>query len=341
MEQFQKLVSDIFYKGESKPPSREGMPPTKSLFGKQMDFDLREGFPITSTKQIPFRWVLVELLWFLNGDTNIQYLQDEGVTKMWHDDSYNFHVRKMKVIGQEPFSKEDFNKALKDGIEKTEYSTKAGFYKLGDCGNQYGRTWRNFGCGGFFDNVSIDQISRSINTLRTNPYSRRNLVVSNDVAADSIDDLSLYWCHTLFQFNVSPKSDTDSTPYWLDCKMYQRSADTLLGVPYNTASYALLMHIMAKMSGLNVRYFYHSFGDSHIYADQFDTVEEILNNKPRTMPDLMLEVFDDLIDWENATIDEVVEVLGADTKMTAKMILEGYDPHKPIDINLSTGTGKL
>jgi len=295
MQQYHDLLKNILINGVKKPPAREGMPGSYSLFGPQIEFDLSKGFPILTTKKIVFKHIVTELLWFLRGDTNIQYL-NEHKFKMWNEDAYNYYK---KTVLNWDLSFEDFIEKVKNKNYNNPH-----LYDIGDCGHQYGKVWRDFG--------GTDQIVRVLANLKNNPEGRRHIVTAVDPGND--DDLALYWCHSMFQFNASPLSfeersligdkfipyhgdfdgwletnsskpevlrmlDDNNVPkYSLDCKMYQRSADVFLGVPYNISSYSLITFLFAKILNMVPGRYIHTFGDVHIYDDHMDQVDEILGN---------------------------------------------------------------
>lgn len=251
---------------------------TLSLFGPQMEFDLAAGFPAVTTKKLFMRGVITELCWFLKGDTHVQYLQDRKV-KIW--DAW---------AGKE--------ECARFGREE------------GDLGPIYGHQWRNFGASidpetGEYRDDGVDQIQQALELIRTNPESRRILVTGwNPVEADQV---TLPPCHTLFQFYVHGDGR-------LSCKLYQRSADLFLGVPFNIASYALLTHMLCAMTGLKPGRFIHSFGDAHIYTNHLDQVDMQLKREPRDLPQLSIQnVPHYLSDWNPKDIR-----------------LTGYDPYPTI-----------
>jgi thymidylate synthase len=217
---------------------------TKSLFGHQMRFDLSQGFPLVTTKKIHVKSVIHELLWFIKGDTNITYLQENGV-RIWNEWA-------------------DEN---------------------GDLGPVYGHQWRNW------NNEGIDQIKEVIQSLKTNPDSRRMLVsawnpsVMPNTAVSFAENVAnnkaaLPPCHAFFQFYVADRK--------LSCQLYQRSADVFLGVPFNIASYALLTLMIAQVCDLEPGEFIHSFGDVHIYTNHFEQVKEQLLREPKPLPKMIL-----------------------------------------------------
>ena len=207
---------------------------TRSVFGYQMRFDLSEGFPLLTTKKLHLKSIIHELLWFLKGDTNVKYLQDNGV-RIWNEWA-------------------DEN---------------------GDLGHVYGYQWRSWPDynGGF-----IDQITEAVETIKKNPDSRRIIVSAWNVA--DLPDMKLPPCHALFQFYVADGR--------LSLQLYQRSADCFLGVPFNIASYALLLMMVAQVTGLKPGEFIHTLGDAHIYSNHFSQVEEQLSREPRKLPRMVL-----------------------------------------------------
>ncbi|WP_429970880.1 thymidylate synthase [Fructilactobacillus sp. Tb1] len=257
---------------------------TISYFGQQMRFDLSKGFPLLTTKAVPFRLIKSELLWFLRGDTNIRYLLennnhiwDEWAFEKWvNSDEYtgpdmtNFGLRsqedpEFKKVYLE--QKKIFCQMILDDDEFAK--------KFGELGNVYGAQWRHWEGP---DGKVIDQIKKVINTIKTNPDSRR-MIVSAWNPAD-VDDVALPPCHSLFQFYVNDGK--------LSCQLYQRSADMFLGVPFNIASYALLTSLIAKECGLEPGDFVHTLGDAHIYLNLVDQVKEQLTRKPYKAPKLWL-----------------------------------------------------
>ncbi len=207
---------------------------TRSVFGYQMRFDLSEGFPLLTTKKLHLKSIIHELLWFLKGDTNVKYLQDNGV-RIWNEWA-------------------DEN---------------------GDLGHVYGYQWRSWPDynGGF-----IDQITEAVETIKKNPDSRRIIVSAWNVA--DLPDMKLPPCHALFQFYVADGR--------LSLQLYQRSADCFLGVPFNIASYALLLMMVAQVTGLKPGEFIHTLGDAHIYSNHFSQVEEQLSRELRKLPRMVL-----------------------------------------------------
>ncbi|MFM9904682.1 MAG: thymidylate synthase [Pyrinomonadaceae bacterium] len=234
---------------------------TISTFGYQTRFNLREGFPIVTTKKVPFRWVAEELFWFLSGSTSEKDLNARGVD-IWAEWATD------------------------------EQSARFG-REAGDLGPVYGYLWRSFG-GDYPKMNGVDQIARLISEIETNPNSRRLIVTGWDPRV--CDDVALPPCHTLFQFKVDTDAKPDLNPQsatsnpqskaTLHCQLYQRSADAFLGVPFNISSYALLTHLVAHVCSLEVGDFIHTFGDLHIYSNHLEQVDELLSREPMQLPKL-------------------------------------------------------
>jgi len=233
---------------------------TLSVFGWQMRYNLAEGFPLVTTKKCHLRSILHELLWFLQGDTNIKYLKENGVSiwNEWADEN-------------------------------------------GNLGPVYGHQWRSWPKP---DGSTIDQISEAVNTLKTNPDSRRIIVSAWNVA--DLDKMALAPCHAFFQFYVADGK--------LSCQLYQRSADIFLGVPFNIASYALLTLMMAQVTGLQPGDFVHTLGDAHLYSNHLDQAREQLSREPRPLPTMTL----------NPDVKDIFAFRFED------FTLSGYDPHPAI-----------
>ena len=232
MKEYQDLLRKLINEGEKK-QDRTGTG-TLSYFGHQMRFNLSDGFPIITTKKIHFPSVVHELLWFLKGDSNIKYLNDNGVTiwDEWADDK-------------------------------------------GDLGRIYGVQWRSWRDS---KGESIDQISNVIDSIKTDPNSRRHIVSSWNVG--DLSEMNLPPCHALFQFYVVNDK--------LSCQLYQRSADVFLGVPFNIASYALLTSMIAKTLDLGLGDFIHTLGDAHLYTNHIEQAKLQLTRKPRKLPNLKI-----------------------------------------------------
>lgn len=233
MKQYLAMVQHVLDNGSDK-SDRTGTG-TRSVFGHQMRFDLQQGFPLVTTKKLHIRSIMIELLWFLNGDTNIKYLQENGV-KIWDEWA-------------------DEN---------------------GDLGPVYGEQWRRWKKP---DGTTVDQISNVIESIKTNPDSRRMLVVAYNPGV--ADEMALPPCHSLFQFYVADGK--------LSCQLYQRSCDIFLGVPFNIASYAMLTHMMAQQCDLEVGEFIWSGGDVHLYSNHFEQAKTQLQREPLPLPQLKIK----------------------------------------------------
>ncbi|WP_342252139.1 thymidylate synthase [Spiroplasma endosymbiont of Amphibalanus improvisus] len=230
-----------------------------SEFGPQMEFDLQAGFPLLTTKKVHFKSVVHELIWFISGNTNIKYLVDNDV-KIWNEWPYEKYK-------QSQCYKNESLKEFIDKIKKSESFAK----KHGDLGPVYGKQWRNFN--------GVDQLTNLINEIKSNPNSRR-LVISAWNPSE-IKNMLLPPCHVLMQFYVSRENE-------LSCKLYQRSADIFLGVPFNIASYALLTHLIAHVCNLKPKKFIHTIGDAHIYQNHLEAVKIQLSRTPKSLPTLKL-----------------------------------------------------
>ena len=264
---------------------------TISTFGYQMRINLEDGFPLLTTKKVHFKSIAVELLWFLTGSTNIKPLVDQNV-RIWNDWPY---AKFQKAPAYQGETMDEFINMI-----KTNDSFAA---KYGELGPVYGKQWRDFN--------GKDQITELIANLKNDPFSRRHLVVAYNPG--EVEDMALPPCHAFFQFYVS--SDKKK----LSCQMYQRSADVFLGVPFNIASYALLLMMVAQVCGYQPFEFIHTFGDVHIYKDHLAQVNEQLSRTPKKLPTLRL----------NPDITNIYDFRYED------FTLEGYDPYPLIRAKVS------
>lgn len=258
MEQYHNLLKHILTQGVQK-TDRTGTG-TISVFGYQTRFDLSEGFPLVTTKKLHLKSIIYELLWFLNGDTNVKYLNDHKVS-IW-DEWADEH---------------------------------------GDLGPVYGKQWRSWECP---DGRVVDQISEVIHTIKTNPDSRRMIVSAWNVA--DLPKMALSPCHCLFQFYVAEGK--------LSCLLYQRSADSFLGVPFNIASYALLTMMIAHVCELEVGEFVHAFGDLHLYSNHIEQANLQLTRTPRPLPKMTI----------NRKVNSIFDFKFED------FVLSDYDPYPHI-----------
>ena len=278
MEQYLDLLKEINSNGVRK-DDRTGTG-TISIFGHQMRFDLTEGFPLVTTKKVNFNSILHELLWFIKGDTNIEYLVKNNVN-IWNEWPFQSWLEKTgqneNLIMHSPEWKEKLNEFI--GLVKTDSVFAE---KYGDLGPVYGKQWRDF--------EGIDQLNQVVEDLKDNPNSRRHIVSAwNPREIPIMIKSGLPPCHTLFQFYVSDGK--------LSCQLYQRSADVFLGVPYNIASYALLTYMIASVTNLDVGEFIHSLGDTHIYLNHTDQVEEQLRREPYKLPKININKKTNLFDY--------------------------------------------
>ncbi len=263
MKQYLDLLKDILENGTDK-HDRTGTG-TRSVFGRQLRFDLSEGFPLLTTKKLHLKSIIHELLWFLQGDTNVKYLQDNGV-RIWNE-----------------WARED-----------------------GDLGHIYGYQWRSWPD---YNGGTIDQITQAVNDIKNNPDSRRIIVSAWNVA--DLPNMALPPCHAFFQFYVADGK--------LSLQLYQRSADTFLGVPFNIASYALLTMMMAQVCGLQPGEFVHTLGDTHIYLNHLEQANLQLTREPRKLPKMKI----------NPDVKSIFDFKYEDFE------LEGYDPHPHIAAKVS------
>ncbi|EAF6004162.1 thymidylate synthase [Listeria monocytogenes] len=288
---------------------------TISTFGYQMRFDLQEGFPIMTTKRVPFKLVVSELLWFLHGDTNIRYLLQHN-NNIWNEWAFERFVKSDDYKGEDMT---DFGlRAERDPAFKEVYQAEMEKFKTriledeafankyGELGNIYGKQWREWKTS---QGETIDQLADLIEMIKTNPNSRRLIVSAWN--PEDIPNMALPPCHSLFQFYVADGK--------LSCQLYQRSADIFLGVPFNIASYALLTHLIAREVGLEVGEFIHTMGDAHLYNNHIEQVKEQLSRTPHKLPKLVLS-------------DKPATIFDFDV---ADISLDGYNPDPAIKAPIS------
>lgn len=307
MKQYLELCQHVLNNGIKK-GDRTGTG-TYSTFGYQMRFDLNEGFPLMTTKRTAFRLITSELLWFLKGDTNVQTLMkernpiwDEWAFEQWIEspeykgpDMTNFGLRATQDAAFAETYKEEMTLFKERVLADDAFAAK-----YADLGPVYGKQWRSWTTG----EGSIDQIKNLIEGLKNNPDSRRHIVTAWNPS--EVEDMALPPCHALFQFYVADGK--------LSCQLYQRSADIFLGVPFNIASYALLIHLIAAECNLAVGEFIHTLGDAHIYTNHVNQVNEQLGREPRKLPTLKFNL-------EGKSIFELE---------TTDIQIEDYDPHPSI-----------
>ena len=303
-----QLLKDVLEKGERK-EDRTGTG-TISMFGYQMRFPLAEGFPLLTTKRVPFKLIASELLWFIKGDTNIKYLLqnnnniwNEWAFKRWVESS-EYAGPDMTNFGLRSQTDEEFAKSYEEQLtifkEKVLHDDEFAA-KYGELGDVYGKQWRAWRTT---QNDVIDQLADVIQTIKTNPDSRRMIVSAWN--PEDIPSMALPPCHTMFQFYVSGGK--------LSCQLYQRSGDIFLGIPFNIASYALLTHLIAHECGLEVGDFIHTLGDAHIYLNHAEQIQTQLSRETRALPKLVLNTD------KTSLFDIELEDLA----------IEGYNPHPTI-----------
>lgn len=300
MKQYLDLLRDVRETGEVK-TDRTGTG-TLSKFGGQKEYDLRDGFPAVTTKRVALGTVAHELLWMTHGDRNIQYLAQNNVN-IWNEWPF---VAYMKKTGKAlpPQGSDEWQAEMADYLSQIK-TDDAFAEEFGDLGPVYGYQWRHWPDGTF---NGVDQLSNAQDTIRNNPDSRRNIVSAWNVA--DIDEMSksgLPPCHYNFQFYVSNDGR-------LDMKMAQRSADMFLGVPFNIAQYAMLLTMMAQTTDTTPGKLIHTLGDTHIYLNHLNQVDEQLSREPLPLPQIEL----------NPAVKDVTEFTRADIKII------GYESHSPI-----------
>lgn len=283
---------------------------TKSLFGHQMRFNLQEGFPLLTTKRVPFSLIKSELLWFIKGNTNIRYLLQHN-NHIWDEWAFERFVKSedykgpdMTNFGRKSLIDSEFNTLYLK--EKEAFCTRiledeTFALQYGELGNVYGAQWRKWKTT---QGETIDQLKDVIKLIKTSPDSRRMLVSAWN--PEDVPNMALPPCHTLFQFYVADGK--------LSCQLYQRSADIFLGVPFNIASYALLTHLIAHETGLEVGEFVHTLGDAHLYSNHIEQINKQLAREPKELPTLIL----------NSSKTSIFDFEMDDIK------IEGYDPHPGI-----------
>lgn len=287
MQQYHDLLRHVLANGVKK-EDRTGTG-TISVFGYQMRFNLQDGFPLVTTKKVHLKSVIHELLWFLQGETNIEYLCQNGV-RIWDDWPYAAYQKSPEFGG------EDIREFAQKVASDHDFAMK-----WGNLGPVYGYQWRSWPTP---DGRHVDQIKQVIDQLKNNPDSRRIIVSAWNPG--QIGEMALPPCHAFFQFYVADGK--------LSCQLYQRSADIFLGVPFNIASYALLMMMIAQVTGLELGDFVHTFGDAHIYLNHMEQVNEQLSRDFRPLPEMKL----------NPNISNLLDFTYEDFELV------GYDPHPTI-----------
>lgn len=283
MRQYLQMCKDIMERGEVK-EDRTGVG-TKGFFGYQARYNLEEGFPLLTTKRVYLKAIIHELLWFISGDTNIKYLVDNNV-RIWNEWPYELFKKSEDYHGE---TMEEFVEKIKESDEFAK--------KHGNLGPVYGKQWRDF--------FGVDQVQSVIDQLKENPNSRRIIISAWN--PKELPEMALPPCHAFMQFYVSNDGK-------LSLQLYQRSADVFLGVPFNIASYSLLLMMVAQVTGLKPYEFIHTTGDTHIYLNHFDQINLQLSREPRKLPTMKI----------NPKVKSIYDFKYEDFK------LEDYNPHPAI-----------
>lgn len=289
----------------------ERPPFIRSVFGRQMRFNLKKGFPLLTTKKVFTRGIIIELLWFLQGNSNIKYLVDNNV-HIWDEWAYKKYNLESRIQNSKlkRMTQEEFIQKLKEEPASSEFVRK-----WGDLITVYGRMWRRWPAS---DGRDIDQLGWVIDGLRKKPF-RKSYVVSAwnpdfiyaMASKGNVNEVPPF-CHTTFQFAVTDKNK-------LNCGLYQRSGDMFLGVPFNIASYSLLTMMVAQVTGLDVGEFVHFLGDAHIYSNHFEQVKEQLKRKPRPFPKMKINT----------------KIKNIDDFKLEDFMLEDYNPYPPIKAEIA------
>ncbi len=321
-KQYLDLLQDILDNGSDKPlfftpevlaeykKKGEEPPSIRSVFGRQIRFDMSEGFPLLTTKKVFLRGIIHELLWFLQGTSNMKYLADNGV-KIWDEWAWKrYHKWALENAPEKDMEQKEFIQKIKDEPADSEFVKK-----WGDLITIYGRMWRRWPAS---DGREIDQLGWVIQGLKDKPF-RKSYVISAwnpdfiyAMASEGNKSEVPPFCHTTFQFAVTNGNK-------LNLGLYQRSADIFLGVPFNIASYALLLQMVAQVTGLVPGEFVHSFGDAHVYSNHMDQIKEQMSREPRAFPTMKI----------NPNVGNIDDFKYEDFEV------EGYDPHPRIKAEIA------
>lgn len=309
--QYLDLLKDIMENGVEKRDHNTGMP-FRSVFGRMSRYDLSQGFPLLTTKRVFWDGIVHELFWFMSGQTNVKYLEDHGV-KIWTDYPYKKYQAASQRGEVPQLTLQDFRQKIRESPEDSEFVRK-----WGELPRIYGEMWRNWPAS---DGRRIDQLEWIADTLIRFPERKHAVMTSWNpeflyAMAKPGEALNFPLCHILTHFNVGGDGKLSSL-------LYQRSCDTFLGVPFNIASYALLTHVMAKITGHQPGDFIHVYGDVHIYQNHFEQVREQMYREPKTFPRILLS-------------DEIKSL---DTFRPEHVRLEGYNPHPPLRGEMTVAGG--
>lgn len=335
MKQYIDLMEYVLQNGVHKGAARTNMPGTLELFGMTFKHNLSDGFPLLTTKKMPFKLIAAELLWFLRGDTNIQYLMDNKCN-IWNQDTFRKFCADNAI---EPDA--ELFKQFQERNEQFNYDDY-------ECGHIYGYLWRNWDkgrlvktgrnvgltCADVINYPGVDQICTLLNIILKNPNSRYQIVSAWNPYEIDMGDIALPSCHCFWQTNI--------TKGRLNLALYQRSTDVPLGLPFNIASYALLMHILATLTGYDVGEFTWIGGSVHIYDNQVDTAKLQITRKPNNIPELVINMpsesaslISKCIDKREYTSEELNEILKWITPESFE--IRGYNPWGKLNYTLSTG----
>jgi len=305
--QYLDLLKDILENGIDKKDHNTGIK-LRSVFGRQIRFNLKDGLPLLTTKKVYWKGILYELFWFLTGQSNIKFLVDNDV-HIWDDYPYKIYMKAVKRGEVPEMTKEEFINKIKNDNAFAE--------KWGNLPHIYGELWRRWPAK---NGREIDQISWIINNLKNYPDRKHHMMTAWNPEylyemAEPGEASNFPLCHVLFHFNVADGK--------LSCQLYQRSSDVFLGVPFNIASYALLTMIIAHLTGYELGEFVHTFGDVHIYHNHFDQVKEQITREPRNFPTV----------WIDPNVRDLKDIKPEHVK------LENYDPYPVIKASLTVAGG--
>ncbi len=306
--QYLNLLQDILDNGNWKISHSTGVK-LKSVFGRQMHFDLSKGFPLLTTKKVFLRGIIHELLWFLSGSSSIKYLVDNKV-RIWDDWAYKPYKLLMEKGKAPKLTMEEFMDKLRED--------KKFMNKWSDIGAVYGVQWRRWPTE---SGREIDQVKWMLDKIKTKPQKKHYIISAwnagsiYEMAPSRDKSMAIAPCHTMFHVNITGDK--------LSLQLYQRSADMFLGVPFNIASYALLTIMLAQVTGYKPGYFVHTFGDAHIYENHFDQVKEQLSRKPRPFP----------------TMDLNPKIKDIDGFKFDDFTVNDYNPHPPIKAKITVVGG--
>jgi len=350
MKQYLDLLENILDNGVEKESGRANMPNTRGISHGVIQMDLQDGFPLLTTKKMYWKGIVHELLWFLRGDTNIAYLVNNNVN-IWNADAYRWYLKynENNSHGTPPLTMEQFINEIKMGGHVNPHFVNTDYY-LGDLGKVYGYQWRN--------QNGVDQIKEVLDGLKSNPYSRYHIIDGWNKA--DFKDMALPPCHLLYQFIVRPLDTIERTElawkigleseyrenlpkmveewdiwfdernvpkFYLDLNMYQRSCDTMLGVPFNIASMSLLLMIFAKASNMIAGVSTWIGGDTHLYMNHIPAVNEQLEREPYDLPQMVI----------NKELNNLEDILGLTIN---DFELQNYECHSTIKAELFTGLKK-